>query len=313
MALPGDWKASPSLACGKRCGLITKGQLSEEQLSRIIDLALQEDIGRGDVTSELLIPPGLRGKASIMAKARGVVAGLEVAKRVFLRVDPSLEVDALLSDGARVRPGDIVATVAGRVLSILKAERVALNFLQKLSGIASQTARYAAKTRGFAVRITDTRKTTPGLRLLEKYAVRMGGGQNHRFDLGDGILIKDNHLAALRALGMSLKDIVAKAKQNAPRGLGVEVEVTTVEEALDALEAGADTIMLDNMRPDDMRRVAGLVEGKAKIEASGGINLRNIRAVAMTGVDIISIGALTHSVKALDISLELEPQTLKLL
>jgi len=287
--------------------------LSEEQIDNIIDLALAEDISHGDVTSEALIPPELYGKASILVKAGGIVAGGEVAKRVFLKVDPSLKVEVLIEDGTKVKPGDIVATVSGRVTSILKAERVVLNFLQRLSGIASQTAQYVAKTRGFVVNITDTRKTTPGLRLLEKYAVRVGGGQSHRFHLGDGILIKDNHIAALRALGMSLKDIVAKAKQNAPQGLMVEVEVKTTQEALDAVEAGADIIMLDNMSPDEMHRVVGLVAGRVRIEASGGITLANVQAAARTGVDVISIGALTHSAKALDISLELEPQTLKLI
>ncbi len=221
--------------------------------------------------------------------------------------------EVLIKDGAKIQPGDIVATISGKVISMLKAERIALNFLQRLSGIASQTAQYVAKTRGFVVSISDTRKTTPGLRLLEKYAVRMGGGQNHRFHLGDGILIKDNHLAALRALGMSLKDIVAKAKQNAPQGLKVEAEVNTAQEALDAVEGGADIIMLDNMSPDEMRRVVSLVASHVKIEASGGITLANVRAAAKAGVNVISIGALTHSPKALDISLELEPQTLKLI
>jgi nicotinate-nucleotide pyrophosphorylase (carboxylating) len=232
---------------------------------------------------------------------------------VFLKVNPLLKVEVLIKDGAEVKPGDIVATISGRVASILKAERVALNFLQRLSGIASQTAQFVAKTQGLKVNITDTRKTTPGLRLLEKYAVRVGGGQNHRFHLGDGILIKDNHLAALRALGMSFKDIIAKAKQNAPHGLKVEVEVNTIQEAMDAAEAGADIIMLDNMSPDEMRRVVSLVSGRVKIEASGGITLANVRAIAETGINLISVGALTHSPKALDISLELEPQTFKLL
>jgi len=293
--------------------LINKLQLSNEQIDSIIDLALAEDISHGDITSEGLIPPELQGKASILAKAEGIIAGGEVARRVFLRVDPSLKVELLIKDGARVKPGDIVATIFGNVISILKAERVALNFLQRLSGIASLTAQFIAKTKGLKVKITDTRKTIPGLRLLEKYAVRIGGGQNHRFHLGDGILIKDNHLAALRALGMNIKDIVAKAKQNAPKGVKVEVEASTIQEALDAAEAGADIIMLDNMSPDEMRRVVSLVPSEVKIEASGGITLDNVRAVAMTGVDFISVGALTHSTKALDISLELEPQTLKLI
>ncbi len=288
-------------------------KLSEEQIDNIIDLALAEDISHGDTTSEALIPPELQGKASILVKAKGILAGGEVAKGVFLKVDPSLKVELLIKDGAKVKPGDIAATIFGRVTSILKAERVALNFLQRLSGIASQTAQYIAKTHGFVVNITDTRKTTPGLRLLEKYAVRIGGGQNHRFHLGDGILIKDNHLAALRALGMSLKEIIAKAKQNAPRNLKVEVEVSTTQEALDAVEAGADIIMLDNMSPEEMHRVVSSVPSYVNIEASGGITLANVHTAAMSGVNTISIGALTHSPKALDISLELEPQTLKLL
>jgi len=290
-----------------------KGLIMEEQIDHIIDLALAEDISHGDVTSEALIPPELQGKASILVKAEGILAGGEVAKKVFLKVDPSLKVEVLIKDGTKVKSGDIAATIVGTVASILKAERVALNFLNRLSGIASQTAQYIAKTQGLNVKITDTRKTTPGLRLLEKYAVRMGGGQNHRFHLGDGILIKDNHLAALRALGMSLKDIVAKAKQNAPPGLKVEVEVNTTQEALDAVEAGADIIMLDNMSPDEMRHVASLIPSQVKIEASGGITLANVQTAAETGVNLISIGALTHSSKALDMSLELEPQTLKLL
>ncbi len=292
--------------------LINKLQLPQEQIDKIIDLALAEDVSHGDVTSQALIPPELQGKASILIKATGILAGGEIAKRVFLKVEPSLNVEVLIKDGAKVQPGDIVATISGKVVSILKAERVALNFLQKLSGIASHTAQYIAKTHGQNVNITDTRKTTPGLRLLEKYAVRMGGGQNHRMHLGDGILIKDNHLAALRALGMSLKDIVAKAKQNAPRGLKVEVEVRTTQEALDAVEAGADIIMLDNMSPEEMRRVVSLIQGQVEIEASGGVTLANAQAVAETGINLISVGALTHSSKALDISLELEPQTLKI-
>jgi len=283
-------------------------ELPEAEVDAIIERALAEDISHGDVTSELLIPPELQGKASILVKARGILAGGAVARRVFLKVDPSLEVDVLIRDGERVQPGDIVATIFGRVASILKAERTALNFLQRLSGIASTTAQYVARTKGYDVRITDTRKTTPGLRLLEKYAVRLGGGKSHRFHLGDGILIKDNHLVALRALGMSLKDVVAKAKQNAPRTLKVEVEVNTIQEALEAAEAGADIIMLDNMSPDEMRHIVGLIPSQVKIEASGGVTLANVRQVAMSGVNTISVGALTHSAKALDISLELEPQ-----
>jgi nicotinate-nucleotide pyrophosphorylase (carboxylating) len=286
---------------------VNEAGLFEERLNTIIDLALVEDSGSGDVTSEALIPPELQGRASILVKAEGVLGGGEIARRVFLRVDPSLVVELLIKDGTRVKPGDVIGTVTGSVISILKAERVALNFLQRLSGIASLTARYVAEIKGCKAKIVDTRKTTPGLRLLEKYAVRMGGGQNHRLHLGDAVLIKDNHLAALRSKEMSLKDIVARAKKNAPKGMTVEVEVTTVKEALEAAETGADLIMLDNMSPDEMSRVVSLLPKGVRTEASGGVTLENVRAVAMTGVDIISIGALTHSTKALDISVEIEP------
>jgi len=229
-----------------------------------------------------------------------------VAEQVFQRVDPDLKVEILLEDGARVKPGTKVAKVSGSITSILKAERVALNFLQRLSGIASDTNLYVEKVEGLTVRIMDTRKTTPGLRSLEKYAVRVGGGENHRVNLGDGILIKDNHLANLQSQGLNIKEIVAKARRNAPHRLPVEVEVRTVAEALEAGEAGADIIMLDNMNLEDMCEAVESIHGRASIEASGGITLDNVRAVAETGVNYISIGALTHSARALDINLELE-------
>ena len=292
---------------------MSASQLTEKQIDTIVDLALAEDTGHGDITSEALIPPDLSGKASLLVKDKGILAGIEVAGRVFQRVDPSLEIDILIKDGAAIKPGDIAGTIVGSVISILKAERVALNFLQRLSGIASLTAQYVAETSGLAARIVDTRKTTPGMRLLEKYAVRMGGGHNHRMHLGDAVLIKDNHIAALRAMGMNIKDIVARARQNAPAGITIEVEVTNAKEARDALKAGADIIMLDNMSVNEMRQVVNLISGQTKLEASGGITLDNVHQVAMMGVDIISIGALTHSFRALDISLELESQTLKLL
>ncbi len=214
--------------------------------------------------------------------------------------------DILIKDGAEVKPGDVIARIEGKTSSMLKAERVALNFLQRLSGIASETARYVQAVKGLPVYITDTRKTTPGLRTLEKYAVRVGGGKNHRMHLADGILIKDNHIAVLRRRGLSIKEIVAKARQKASPELKIEIEVKTPEEAIQAAEAGADIIMLDNMNLKDMRQAVRLVKGRALIEASGGITLESVRAVAETGVDLISIGALTHSPKALDISLELD-------
>ncbi|MFC2015114.1 carboxylating nicotinate-nucleotide diphosphorylase [Chloroflexota bacterium] len=292
---------------------MSEASLSGEQVSTIIDLALVEDTGQGDVTSEILIPPNLQGEAYMQIKDEGMLAGGEVAREVFLKVDPSLEIKLLIQDGTKVKPGDIIATVSGKVTSILKGERTALNFLQRLSGIATQTARYIEKTQGCTARIVDTRKTTPGLRILEKYAVRMGGGHNHRLHMGDAVLIKDTHLEALRTLGMSLKDIVIKAKQNAPEDLIVEVEVNTGEEALEAAGAGADIIMLDNMSPEEMKAVVSSLRGQVKTEASGGITLDNVREAAMTGVHIISIGALTHSTKAMDIGLELDPQTLNLI
>jgi nicotinate-nucleotide pyrophosphorylase (carboxylating) len=241
-----------------------------------------------------------------VAKKEGILAGINIAKQVFHRVDPELKVEVLLEDGAGVKPGSKVANVSGSIASILAAERVALNFLQRLSGIASETKRYVEAVKGLPVRIMDTRKTTPGLRSLEKHAVKVGGGDNHRMSLGDGILIKDNHLAALRSQGLSIKEIVAKARQNSPQRMPVEVEVGTVLEALEAVEAGVDTVMLDNMNLEDMRNAVKSIHGRALVEASGGITLDNVRAVAETGVDFISIGALTHSARALDISLELE-------
>lgn len=290
---------------------MTKDELLSEQIDKVIALALDEDAGQGDVTSEALIPDRLTGEAVFLVKAEGVLAGVNVAQKVFQKVDPALKFKVLIKDGTKIKTGDIVAIVAGRVSSILKAERTALNFMQRLSGIATQTAQYVDKVEGTDVDIADTRKTTPGLRYLEKYAVKMGGGRNHRMSLGDGILIKDNHLAALRSLGMSMNDIIAKAKQHAPRGLKVEVETTSVEEAVEAAEAGADIVMLDNMKPEEMRRAVKLLAGKVEIEASGGINLKTVRTVAETGIDFISVGALTHSVKALDISLELDTKSFK--
>jgi len=292
---------------------MSASQLTEKQIDAIINTALEEDTGQGDVTSEALIPTDLTGKAKLLVKEKGVLAGIEIAKRVFQYIDPLVQVDILIKDGTAIKPGDIAATIDGSVISILEAERTALNFLQRLSGIASLTAEYVAKIKGTGAKIYDTRKTTPGLRLLEKYAVRMGGGNNHRLNLGEAVLIKDNHIASLRAMGMSLADILAKARKNAPAGITIEIEVNSVKEAAEAMKGGADIIMLDNMSINEMKQAVETIAGKAKLEASGGITLKNVRQAAMTGVDIISIGALTHSYKALDISLEMESQTLKLI
>ena len=278
----------------------------KRKAEELVDHALAEDWAWGDVTTQALIPPEAEEKASFIAKSPGIVAGIEVAHLVFARVDASLKFHALLHDGDKLERGTRIGAIEGKVGSILRGERVALNFLQRLSGIATETSRYVEAVRGTKARIVDTRKTTPGLRFLEKYAVRAGGGQNHRVHLGDGILIKDNHLAALRARGLDMKAAIDLARKNAPHTLKIEVEVTTVEEAGEAVAAGADIVMLDNMSVEEMRRAVKSMGGQALVEASGGVTLENVKSVAETGVDLISVGALTHSVKALDISLELE-------
>ena len=286
--------------------MVKSSEIEWNQVEQLVDSALAEDLGSGDVTTEALIPENQEGKAYLVAKGQGVLAGIGVATMVFHRVDPALRVKELVADGGRVHPGDRMAAIEGKVASILRAERAALNFLQRLCGIATETAKYVEAVSGTKALITDTRKTAPGLRLLEKYAVRVGGGHNHRQNLGDGVLIKDNHLVALRSRGVGLGEVIKKARQHAPHTLKIEVEVESVEQAHEALSAGADIIMLDNMNLEDMRQVVELARGRAVIEASGGITLDSVRAVADTGVDLISVGALTHSAKALDISLELE-------
>ena len=267
----------------------------------VIARALAEDLGGGDVTTLATVPAETRAEARIVARAAGVVAGLPVAARVFAHVDRRVEVALVARDGERVRPGQSVATLAGPARAILSGERVALNFLQHLSGIATRTARFVERVAGTGARILDTRKTIPGLRLLAKYAVRCGGGQNHRFGLYDGILIKDNHIAAAGSLAAA----VARARALAPHLARVEVEVETLDQVREALAAGADLLLLDNMPLDEMRQAVALCRGRAQTEASGGITEETVRAVAETGVDFISIGALTHSVSALDFSLDL--------
>jgi nicotinate-nucleotide pyrophosphorylase (carboxylating) len=280
-------------------------EIGWKRIEELVDRTLAEDLGWGDVTTEAIIPAELTGKASMVAKARGMLAGIEVARLVFCRVDPAVQFDIIIPEGSGIQPGDLIAKLEGKVASILKGERTALNFLQRLSGIATETSRYVEAIKGLDSRIVDTRKTTPGMRVLEKYAVRVGGGHNHRLHLGDGVLIKDNHLAALRSQGLAMKDIISRARERAPFNLKVEVEVRTAQEAVEAVEAGADIVMLDNMGLEEMRQAVQLVKGRALLEASGGITLDNVRRVAETGVDLISIGALTHSTRSLDISLEM--------
>ena len=284
----------------------------EAQIDGVVALALAEDLGQGDITSQTLIPATLLGRATILAKAPGVLAGIDVARRVFFQVDPSLEVAPFVGNGAVLKPGTAIADVSGRIVSILAVERVVLNFLQRLSGIATETTNYVAAVRELKTVILDTRKTTPGLRLLEKQAVLHGGGRNHRMNLGDSILVKDNHITAMRSLGASLTSIVTDALRNAPPDIEVEIEVTTVEEAVEAASAGAKMVLLDNMSPDEMQAAVERLPDDVKTEASGGITIENVRAVAEAGVDFISIGALTHSPRALDISLAMDPESLEL-
>lgn len=271
----------------------------------IVDLALAEDIGAGDVTTLATVPPETRARATMLVKAEGVISGLAVADFAFRRVDPAVTFSRLVADGTRVTPGTIVAEVSGPARSLLTAERVALNFVQRLSGVATLTARFVDAVADTGARIVDTRKTSPGLRLLEKQAVRDGGGANHRVGLADGVLIKDNHLAAIGGPDR-LTRAIQRARAYAPHTLKIEVEVTTLAEVEEAVAAGADVILLDNMDVATMRRAVELVAGRALLEASGGVNLATVRAIAETGVDLISVGSLTHSAPALDVSLEFE-------
>jgi nicotinate-nucleotide pyrophosphorylase (carboxylating) len=267
----------------------------------LIDTALAEDVGAGDATTRILVPEDETGRAVLTQKAPGVIAGLRVAEAVFHRVDPSLRWRAHVEEGAW-RDGGMVAEVAGRSASILTAERVALNFLQRLSGVATLTARYVREVAGTKARILDTRKTTPGLRVLEKQAVLAGGGHNHRAGLYDAILVKENHSAMAGGVGEATRRALAAAD-----GLPVEIECATLDELRDALAAGAPRILLDNMTNDELREAVARTRGRAELEASGGVSLETVRAIAETGVDFISVGALTHSAPALDVSLLLEP------
>lgn len=273
------------------------------EVHALIAAALAEDVGPGDVTTLWTVPPDRRGEARIVAKAPGVIAGMPVALAVMAAVDASLEVEVLARDGDAVRPGDEVLRVRGSAASILTAERTALNFLQRLSGVATVTRSYVDAVAGTGTRILDTRKTTPGMRWLEKEAVRAGGGVNHRFGLHDMVLIKENHVAAAGGITAAVEAVRARNE----RGLRVEVETTTPEEVEEALAVGVDRIMFDNMPVPRMARMVERVraggERRPETEASGGITLETIRAVAETGVDFISVGALTHSAPALDLSL----------
>lgn len=267
----------------------------------IIKMALKEDIHYLDTTTDLMIPEESRSTARFMAKAEGVVCGLDVALRVFQLLDDSFTCKVLLPEGSEVKPGDIIAELEGRTRFLLKGERTALNLLQHMSGVATATQQAVKLVEGTRAAITDTRKTLPGLRALQKYAVTVGGGKNHRFNLSDGAMLKDNHIDAAGGIPQA----VAAIRNKLGHMVKLEVETRNLEEVRQALEAGADVIMLDNMDCAVMAEAVKLVDGRALLEASGGITADTLRAVAETGVDIISIGALTHSVKAMDISMKI--------
>jgi nicotinate-nucleotide pyrophosphorylase (carboxylating) len=270
-------------------------------LERIVRYAIEEDLAIGDLTTDAIIAPEVRGQASLIAREELVLAGLPVFKKVFSELSTEIEFKDDFDEGALVGRGKRVCLLTGPLLSILKGERTALNFLQRMSGIATLTMQYVEKVRPYKVRILDTRKTAPGLRWLDKYAVRTGGGYNHRFGLFDGILIKDNHIAAAGSIGRA----IALARTNAPHTVKVEVEVEDLAGVEEALSAGADAILLDNMKPNQIEKAVRFVDGRVLLEASGGIGLDTVEEVAKTGVDLISVGALTHSARAADFTLEI--------
>ena len=279
-----------------------------EAVRRVVRAALAEDRARSDVTTRATVPPDQRGRGAFLVKRRGVVCGLGVAREVFAQLDPDLALTPHAEDGAFVEAGAVAAAVEGPLAPMLSGERVALNLLQRLSGVATLARAFAERAaEGGPAAVTDTRKTTPGLRELERYAVRAGGARNHRDTLADGVLIKDNHLAAAARRGVGLEALVAAARREAPHTQRIEVEAADEASALRAIEAGADAVLLDNMAPAAMARVAVAAGGRALLEASGGVTLDTVREIAATGVHLISVGALTHSAPALDISLEVDP------
>lgn len=271
------------------------------EISKIVLMALEEDIGIGDITTELVIDEGLRGRAYIRCKERAILCGCEVVREVFHIIDSSLKLDFIKFDGEEVFPKEKIVFIEGKVKSILKGERVSLNFLSHLSGIATTTNDLVRRLPP-SIKILDTRKTLPGLRFLEKYAVRVGGGKNHRFGLYDGILIKDNHSIAVGGVKKALELV----KRNVPHYMKIEVEAATLRDVEEALEGGADIILLDNMDLETLREAVKLINGRAQIEVSGGINSDNIDQLAELAIDFVSVGAITHSAKSIDFSLTLE-------
>ena len=276
-------------------------------IRQIVNAALEEDVGLGDLTSNTLLSPSMSAKAQIISKEAMIVAGVIVAQEVLHQIDDTIIVQSHQQDGNRVSAHTPLLSLTGNARALLEAERVALNFMQRLSGISTLTHQFCQAIRDHSVKIADTRKTTPGLRALEKWAVSLGGGSNHRSSLHDGILIKDNHLLVLAAHKTTLRQACQLARQHAPHGLRIEVEVETLAQVRQALQGKADIIMLDNMSPSNIQQAVRIIQGQALVEVSGGITLSNIREMAQTGVDIISIGALTHSARAMDISMDVIP------
>jgi len=269
------------------------------EIERIVRTALEEDIGLGDITTEATVEQGVTARAQLVAKEDFVLAGLDVAARVFAALDPAVAFEKLKEDGERVARGEVLAWIRGEARVLLQGERVALNLLQRMCGIATLTSRFVDAVKGTSAVIVDTRKTVPGLRVLDKFAVRMGGGRNHRTSLYDGVLIKENHIAAAGGIA----EAVARARRRISHVLKVEVETRNLDEVREALEAGAEAILLDNMDNAQLREAVALIAGRAVAEASGGVSLETVRDIAETGVDVISVGALTHSCRAADISM----------
>jgi nicotinate-nucleotide pyrophosphorylase (carboxylating) len=278
--------------------------MTSAPIDDIIVRALAEDAPWGDVTSTVFLPPSARAVATLAAREPGVLSGIEVFRRVFELVEPGISVEVFATDGEFFVPGSELARVEGSAHAVLRAERIALNLCQRMSGIATVTATFVAATEGERAQIVDTRKTTPGLRVLERQAVRDGGGRNHRFSLSDAVLAKDNHLAVLAAAGVSIGDAIRSARDRLGHTTHLEVEVDRLDQIEEVVSAGVDTIMLDNFTPDQLREGVAIVAGRALVEASGGVTLETVPAIARAGVDLISVGALTHSARALDLGLD---------
>ncbi len=273
----------------------------EQLIDRLIDIAIEEDIGSGDITTESIIPTSSAATATMTAKMDGVISGLEIVEKVFRKFEPGIVFTPRAKDGDTVRKGDVILTVEGSYASLLKGERISLNFFQRMSGIATQTAKYVAELKGTHTQLLDTRKTAPGMRVTDKMAVLQGGGTNHRMGLFDMVMIKDNHIK----MAGSITNAVAQVRKKVPSDIKVEVETTDLDEVREALKAGADIIMLDNMTNSMMSEAVKIIAGKAKTEASGNMTIPRLHEVALTGVDYISVGALTHSVQAMDISMNI--------